>query len=1016
MKQYNIKIEITSKRHILPKITELSLMPGSGPVGANFSCSVSTVAHPPARVSYEWRLDGRTIPGATGADHFADTTGLLSVVVTATNNLGTTTKESAPALVTATGAAPRISRVAVSPGSGLVGDSFAAIAEADGEPEPELAYQWMLDGKPISGATSGSHHTTAEGDLSVVVTAANSLGTDSRESATAAVAAAPVAPTNTEKPIIAGVPEVGETLTSSDGTWIGIPTPFLARNWQRNGADIAGETGGSYVVRSEDSGAGIRLRVTATNSEGPATAHSVAVSVPALAPEAWTPEALPALFAWLEASDADTEAPVAEWHSRVGTAAAVQSDAARQPVRGEEAGRAVIRFDGVDDALSIMGAPQPATGLSIVMSARTRVNNVGIPVNYASNFNGANGEWILGPLGGFKSRLLVRADNNNNAVTVGGAADTGFHIIGGSSKNGVTSAFCDGLVGTPVVHSTPAASIRQVQLGSRIGAGFSPIDICEAVVVSDAIAGADRLRLEGYLAHRWELAGLLPADHPFKDRPPLIGEDVADPGDPVAPPPPPWVQAGSLQTVSAPATVYVAPGATHAHIPLTASGPIRFTAWARARALQNISGGGFNVGNAAAQKAWLPPYDYFWRDGDDLVHWVTITIDASESVRKTIGNKFQVNWGGMGWTNAHSGAQAIPPTVIEVQSGAVNDLPAQMPYHRPPKRLHVTGTPSAALDPATFAISRTGWVGNPTLAAGTLNPLDPRGQIPCWRSRYPHGYTPPNAGEMGLATDLDGEFAAHAINPHSTGSDEHGSYIRLHTVRFPEPVTTGTTTYQFQAPVMTAQTMPEWWGVSGLWRARCRVPGREGAWSIFWTQGVTKSTRSGNWPPEIDFFEHFNGAYGMGANLQDWNMSGKLQNLAQHAGNYGSNVRARAEGLRLYLDGLGFDSAVNVYTQPHEYACAVAGERVYWFFNGIELYSAPYMSQHQDDTKNDWAHFPIMSVSVKTPNGTSDPYTGQYPGDYDDSGDLLIYQMERYEMGEYALVDHVDPRPWPAAS
>jgi hypothetical protein len=89
-----------------------------------------------------------------------------------------------------------------------------------------------------------------------------------------------VAPVNTVAPTISGTPTVGQTLTAtSDGTWTGTPSPTLARNWQRDGSDIAAETGTTYVLTQTDAGTAVRLRVTGTNTSGSATAYSTAATI-----------------------------------------------------------------------------------------------------------------------------------------------------------------------------------------------------------------------------------------------------------------------------------------------------------------------------------------------------------------------------------------------------------------------------------------------------------------------------------------------------------------------------------------------------------------------------------------------------------------------------------------------------------------------------------------------------------------------------------------------------------------
>ncbi len=97
--------------------------------------------------------------------------------------------------------------------------------------------------------------------------------------------AAPTAPpANTTEPSISGRAEQGRQLTASRGSWTGGGLSYAYR-WVRcaasggrpDGSDctsIAGATGTRYTVAGADVGFRLRVRVTATNSEGSHTAAS----------------------------------------------------------------------------------------------------------------------------------------------------------------------------------------------------------------------------------------------------------------------------------------------------------------------------------------------------------------------------------------------------------------------------------------------------------------------------------------------------------------------------------------------------------------------------------------------------------------------------------------------------------------------------------------------------------------------------------------------------------------------
>jgi hypothetical protein len=104
----------------------------------------------------------------------------------------------------------------------------------------------------------------------------------------------PVAPSNSggaNAPSISGTPHVNSTLAASVGTWSGDAPITYADQWQSapdssgapgTPADIAGATSSTYAIDSSaDPGRWLRVKVTATNAGGSATAFSDWVHVPA---------------------------------------------------------------------------------------------------------------------------------------------------------------------------------------------------------------------------------------------------------------------------------------------------------------------------------------------------------------------------------------------------------------------------------------------------------------------------------------------------------------------------------------------------------------------------------------------------------------------------------------------------------------------------------------------------------------------------------------------------------------
>ncbi|HJU36398.1 MAG TPA: hypothetical protein VJ716_03145 [Gaiellaceae bacterium] len=128
----------------------------------------------------------------------------------------------------------------------------------------------------ISGATAATYTATSAnvgGRLRVTVTATNAGGSSQATSAPSAVVSSATAPTNTAAPTISGTPQVGATLTASEGTWSGSPTSTSLAWWRCDAtgdscATIHGATSTQYTVTQADAGGTFRVAVVATNANG----------------------------------------------------------------------------------------------------------------------------------------------------------------------------------------------------------------------------------------------------------------------------------------------------------------------------------------------------------------------------------------------------------------------------------------------------------------------------------------------------------------------------------------------------------------------------------------------------------------------------------------------------------------------------------------------------------------------------------------------------------------------------
>ena len=90
---------------------------------------------------------------------------------------------------------------------------------------------------------------------------------------------------NVGAPVITGTPEIGQVLSASAGSWSGSGAVSFGYQWRRDGQDIIGASGPSYLVLPEDDGATLDVTVTATDANGSANASSASVSVTYPAPQ-----------------------------------------------------------------------------------------------------------------------------------------------------------------------------------------------------------------------------------------------------------------------------------------------------------------------------------------------------------------------------------------------------------------------------------------------------------------------------------------------------------------------------------------------------------------------------------------------------------------------------------------------------------------------------------------------------------------------------------------------------------
>ncbi|WP_317698063.1 hypothetical protein, partial [Aeromicrobium sp. REDSEA-S32_B7] len=128
-----------------------------------------------------------------------------------------------------------------------------------------MAYQWLRDGTPVTGATGRSYVPGAVdvGRAVAVRVVASRAGYRSALAVSTPATVAPGTLASTSPPVLTSDPVVGTRTTASSGTWSPADVT-LARQWLRDGVVVDGATGSEHVPTAADVGHALVLRVTAS--------------------------------------------------------------------------------------------------------------------------------------------------------------------------------------------------------------------------------------------------------------------------------------------------------------------------------------------------------------------------------------------------------------------------------------------------------------------------------------------------------------------------------------------------------------------------------------------------------------------------------------------------------------------------------------------------------------------------------------------------------------------------------
>jgi hypothetical protein len=290
-----------------PRNTAPPAITGTPETGKPLTATAGTwTGAAPVRLRIRWRRcddqGGACVSlKATGAKYTPrarDVGGTLRILVEARNRIATASALSLPTRIVGRPEAAKRPELVSPPritGAAQLGKTVTASSGTWRGTQPiAFSFQWLRCAKNggacgrIAGGRRQTHLIVA-GDrgrtLRVRVTAQNSAGSRSATSGATSVVVGGTAPANSAAPAISGSNRQGSTLTASTGSWSGTPPISFSFQWQRCGTGggactgIGGATSQAYTLAAADVGRTIRVRVTARNDVGRASAVSGATAV-----------------------------------------------------------------------------------------------------------------------------------------------------------------------------------------------------------------------------------------------------------------------------------------------------------------------------------------------------------------------------------------------------------------------------------------------------------------------------------------------------------------------------------------------------------------------------------------------------------------------------------------------------------------------------------------------------------------------------------------------------------------
>lgn len=257
---------------------------------------------------------------------------------------------------------------------------------------------------------------------------------------------------------------------------------------------------------------------------------SATLTVSAAGEMLWTPAEITTAI-WLDAADPDTitiaSGKISQWADKSGNARHISqsSDAARPVITAAvQNGMDVVTFDGNDVLATAASFPETGNAEFSMFWVHKKTAAGGSVFGWGNSTNALQtvgfyddgtgaGIAYSGGHAYFCAPATINTTNVWSYTKTAGA----INVTSTLTKDGANAGTSGHSASTPNIVAGPlvVGQWANYTAGARLTGHVAELIICPA-----ALDATGRQRVEGYLAHKWDLAASLPADHPYKSAAP----------------------------------------------------------------------------------------------------------------------------------------------------------------------------------------------------------------------------------------------------------------------------------------------------------------------------------------------------------------------------------------------------------------------------------------------------------------------------------------------------------------